>query len=386
MNTKWTKFILLCALAWVPLTAVLADFSDARLSLHPTRPGALPFIIEITGTWPSDCHPGEQRPFVSSFDGQTVEIEFEIVVIHVTCNDVDTPYRVLVDMSEAIRKTPATGDSLDVRVEFEGAVLQQSVALACPPGQVCPAAGSGSLPERGLYTTPQRRDEGLLVARQNQVTVIYPLVYDQSGHGEWLLSVSPVVEGSFFSELFRSSGGDCFDCEPGNPDTELLSAGHISVLVDQPGSLQVKVNDRPFLPYTKMVYGYQGTTGGPLLADLGGRWALSENEGTDPPLGDITNFLPAAFDISVQSVLPGDPDQVIYLVRSVTGQELGQLVCGGVDSFGAALDFCEFIDETDPADPLFRFYQDGPSSLFIVYGRAVIAIGTPPSGKAVRLD
>ncbi|NNE05620.1 MAG: hypothetical protein HKN15_07860 [Xanthomonadales bacterium] len=382
---KWTKLLLLNLVFW-PGPALWANFSDSLVTLHPPFPVSAPFIIEIAGTWPSDCHPGEQKPVVRSFDGQTVQIEFEIIVFHVVCNDVATDYRVLVDMNEAVQATPPVADTLDILVEFQGATLTWKARLSCRPEIDCAGPRMAKLPERGLFTTPERKDEGLLVARQNDVTVVYPLVYDETGRGEWLISVGQVDTGSFFSELFRSSGGDCFDCEASNPQTELTSAGHISVLVDDPGTLQVKVNDRLFLPYTKMVYGYKGPLAGPLRADLGGRWALRENQGTDPPLGDITALIPPAFDITMQSISPGDPVQATYLVTTVTGEELGQVVCGSLDKGGKPLDHCEFIDETDQLEPLFRVYPEGPSSLALEYGRAVIAVGIPPRGKAVRLD
>ena len=44
------------------------------------------------------------------------------------------------------------------------------------------------------------------------------------------------------------------------------------------------------------------------------------------------------------------------------------------------------FDPTDAAEPLLLFFQQGPSTLAIEYGRAVIAIGIPPGGKAVRID
>jgi hypothetical protein len=44
------------------------------------------------------------------------------------------------------------------------------------------------------------------------------------------------------------------------------------------------------------------------------------------------------------------------------------------------------FDPTDAAEPLFLFYQDGPSSLTIEYGRPLIAVGVAPGGKANRLD
>ena len=50
-------------------SSVLADFSRSQVVLHPRLPGSGPFIIEISGLWPSDCHPGEQKPGVESVDG-----------------------------------------------------------------------------------------------------------------------------------------------------------------------------------------------------------------------------------------------------------------------------------------------------------------------------
>jgi hypothetical protein len=61
-------------------------------------------------------------------------------------------------------------------------------------------------------------------------------------------------------------------------------------------------------------------------------------------------------------------------------------VCKGETSIDGATNVCEFIDPTDAAEPLFLFYQDGPSNLSIEYGRPLIAVGIAPGGKAVRLD
>ena len=123
------------AAAWLIATlqssGLLADFSRSEASLHPAYPGSAPFIIEISGVWPSDCHPGEQLPVVKSFDGSTVEIEYEIVVVHITCNETETPYRSLVDMTEALQATKPLGDALEVRVSFQEATFRQSLELNC---------------------------------------------------------------------------------------------------------------------------------------------------------------------------------------------------------------------------------------------------------------
>ena len=80
-----------------------ADFSNTKVWHHPLYIGDTePFLIDLKGEWPTDCHPGEQKPVISEYTGDFVLIEFETIVEHVTCNDVATAYRVLVDMSDVI--------------------------------------------------------------------------------------------------------------------------------------------------------------------------------------------------------------------------------------------------------------------------------------------
>lgn len=373
---------------------VAADFSHSAVSLHPTYPGANPFIISISGIWPTDCHPGEQLPVVRSFDGHTVEIEFEIIVVHVTCNETETPYRSLVDMYEIVDISPPLNQTLRIHVTFDGAKLEQSLDLVCPDGEDCSNyAGSAVLPERGLYFTTARAREGLLVARQNQTTVLYPLVYNEAGNAQWLFGAAQSVDATFFAPLTRWHGGDCFDCEPSGAQAQPTNAGHISALVAGPDSIWVQLNERPFSEYHKLVYGYEVFVPGGEghSTDLSGRWALRENHGTDPPLGDLSEILPPAFEIALDYIVESDGDSptltsVVYLVTSITGQELGQLVCELRSVSGGNSDSCSFIDSTDEAEPLLLFYPKGPSNLSIVYGRPLPAIGTPPGGTAIRLD
>jgi len=388
-------FTLLLLFVLTPFS-VFADFSRSQPLLHPQLPGSGPFIIEIEGTWPTDCHPGEQKPVVESFDGHTVKIGFEIIVVHIICNTRDTAYRVLVDMSEVVRNTKPIGDVLDIQVSFGGGILEQTMELVCPQDVDCSRSGEDQQrPETGLYYRPGLANQALLVDRQNTATAIYPLVYDDSGRSEWLFSGKHLVGDSFFAELIRLSGGDCFGCEPTDTVPEQKVIGHISVLVDRPGVLQVKLNDGLFHAYQSRVFGRKrfkvGPAGEQTLIDLEGRWGISENRGTRPPLGDLTELLPGAFDITLEDIVTAGngilPDgQVSYLVSSPTGEILGQLVCKGQTGNDGARNICEFIDPTDAAEPLFLFYQDGPSSLSIEYGRSLIAIGVAPGGKAVRLD
>ena len=175
----------------------------------------------------------------------------------------------------------------------------------------------------------------------------------------------------------------------------MMRLGYLTVLADRPGVLQVKVNDGLFSEYRSVVYGYDtfavGPAGAQTLIDLEGRWAIRENHGTDPPLGDLTGFLPGVFDVELENIVTADSDirqdgEVSYRVAGPTGGFLGQLVCKGQTAPDGVTAMCEFIDPTDAAEPLFWFFQEGPSTLSMEYGRAVIAIGQAPSGTAVRLD
>lgn len=396
MDTQMTKLLFALPLLTLLQSGASADFSGSQVELHPLFPGTGPFIVEISGTWPTDCHPGEQKPVVESFDGQTVNIGFEIIVVHITCNMSDTSYRVLVDLSEAVRTTKPQSNSLLIRADFQGETFEQTVDLVCPDGSDCAGlTGDPHGVEPGLYYAPNLANQGLLLARQSTGTAIYPLVYDEAGRSEWLFTGNPMLADSFFAEVLRLSGGDCFGCEPTGAAPDMTPVGYLSVLADRPGVLQVKTNDGLFVEYLSLVFGYRtfpvGPSGEQTLVDLEGRWGISENRGTDPPLGDLTEFFPGAFDLELEEIVPFDTQsgragQVSYRLMSPVGDTLGQLLCKGQTGSDGVTSLCEFIDPTDAAEPLFLFFQQGPSRLAIEYGRAVIAVGTPPRGTAVRLD
>jgi hypothetical protein len=388
------RYLLLIAGFWLQIG--WADFSGSSLQLHPVFPADGPFILEIAGTWPNDCHPGEQRPVVRSHDANSVLIEFEIIVVHVTCNEFTTPYRVLVDLSEVVRDGGFSGDSLDVLVDFEGAILAQTLPMVCTQDMDCESlAGEQQRPLPGVYHSPAWDKQGILVARQNTGMGLYPLSYDELGQPEWLISGSHLREDTFFAMIFRWSGGDCFGCEMNDAIPEKAAVGSLSVLIDGPDTLQVKVDDGPFREYQSLVYGYRkfsvGATGGQTLVDIEGRWGISENRGTNPPLGDLTEFFPGAFDLELEHIIKADSSiqqdgQVSYLLTTPVGDFLGQVICSGQTAIDGKTPMCEFIDPTDAAEPLFWFFQEGPSTLSMEYGRAVIAIGQAPGGTAVRLD
>lgn len=331
---------------------------------------------------------------IDSFGGNKVEISYEITVVHVTCNDTETAYRSLIDMSGAVRETAASGATLDIEIHYDDATLLRTVDLVCPQNVSCGASNSPK-PETGLYDNPQQANQGLLVARQGAATGIFPLSYDVSGAPEWLYTGGRMVENTFFTEIRRLHGGDCFGCPATGALPQMLSAGHISVLADRPGSLQVKVNDGLFTEFKKSVYGYAtfrvGPAGEQALVDLAGRWAISENPGSDTPPGNLAAFLPGAFDIKLEDIVKALPDiqqdgQVRYLVMNLDGDTLGDLICKGETNADRGTNVCEFIDAADQAEPLFLFSQEAPSSLSIEYARAVDGDGLPPRGKVIRLD
>lgn len=390
MYKLFAVFALLAGLA----SNALADFSNAQIELHPLYPVDAPFIIDIRGTWPSDCHPGEQKPVVESFDGERVEIGFEIIIIHATCNDVDTPYRVLVDMSETLRDTMALGDQLVIHASFQGYFLETTVDLVCPQGEDCSSQGDRQKPRAGLYNATEFSRQGLLLARQDNAMGVYPLVYDESARAEWLFAGNHIAGDSFFSELLKPEGGDCFGCEPTGETPELIPVGYLSVLFDGPAVIRVKINDGLFTEYRSTLFGYNtfrvGMNGGREFIDIEGRWGISENRGTSPPLADITEYFPGAFDVIFESYIPAEPStqaagRLGYLVTTLTGEPLGQLFCFGQTDEDNN-NTCEFIDPTDAAEPLFIFHQQGPDVLSMEYGRVYVDVGDAPGGRAVRLD
>ena len=100
------------------LNTAWADFSKTNMWTHPLYIVNEPFILDFRGEWPDDCHPGEQKPVISGYTGDTVLIEFEIIVEHPVCNDLPTPYRVLVDMSDVVEDVPGDFPFIEVTMRY----------------------------------------------------------------------------------------------------------------------------------------------------------------------------------------------------------------------------------------------------------------------------
>jgi len=144
-----------------------ADFSETKMWFHPLYIVNEPFILDFRGEWPTDCHPGEQKPVITEYTGDSVLIEFEIIVEHPVCNDTPTAYRVLVDMSDVIDDVPGEFPFIDVTMRFGGdefvKQLDKVCLLRCDP----PPSPRDIKPE-AVYYADGLEKQGLLLARQNR--------------------------------------------------------------------------------------------------------------------------------------------------------------------------------------------------------------------------
>lgn len=357
-------------LLFIFFNPVWADFSNTQVWHHPLYIGDTePFLIDLKGEWPTDCHPGEQKPVINEYTGDSVLIEFETIIEHVTCNDVVTPYRVLVDMSDVIDTVEGEFRSILITVRFGGAELEHLLdkrCLMCDP----PPPPRDIKPEAGLYESDGLEKQGLLLARQNQRMGVYPLIYAESGSSEWLFGGSGIVEDVYFADLYELTGGQCLGCLPPDEPTELNKVGKFSMLMDSEGLIQVKINDGLFTTYEQGEFGY-GTFEIVNLADytlvkvpdLSGRWAFSENnsdmwgEITTPP----TSVLPLVFDVTLRSNVtnpppptigvpppvigdPPPPHNVFYSILNMEGEQVAQMLCEYRDEMVCDLKIPEFRD------------------------------------------
>ncbi len=348
-------------LLFIFFNPVWADFSNTKVWHHPLYIGDTePFLIDLKGEWPTDCHPGEQKPVISEYTGDTVLIEFEIIVEHVTCNDVVTPYRVLVDMSDVIDTVEGEFPHIDITVRFGGAELEHHLdkrCLLCDP----PPPPRDIKPEAGLYYNDGLEKQGLIIARQNNRMGAYPLIYDKSGSSEWLFGSGGIVEDVYFINLNELTGGQCLGCPPPDDPPQLDVVGKLTMLMDSEGIIQVKVNDGLFEEYRPLEFGYgeysvadlsEGTSY--KIPNLTGRWALVDDNrdlwGETSPLP--STVLPLVFDIE-QGIYRDPPPPVItpppaesieYSILNIEGEVVAEMVCGYVNEMVCDLKSPTFDD------------------------------------------
>jgi len=404
----------------VSFNTAWADFSDTSMSYHPRFIEAGdPYILDFRGDWPTDCHPGEQKPVISSYTGDSVLIEFETITEHVTCNDVETPFRVLVDMSDVVGDEAGEFNFVEVTIRYGGAERVYSFDKQCvlcgdpvpPPRDV--------KPETGVYSSQDLELQGLLIARQKQRMGVYPLIYDQNGSSEWLLGPGGIVEDTFFSGLYEFTGGQCLGCMPPDDPPQFNAVGKISMLMDSEGVVQVKVDDGLFNTYVMDDFGYGDRDIGGVPAhrapDLSGRWALVEDLSNSPLLNSTesnTSFLPLVFDITLESVSqapysedpipyigdtpphsgdlpPTPPGYAMFAIRDKGGNELARLRCDyGSDWENTDAELiCEMYNsEINDGTTFYRVNMLSLERLHMVYSGPVISRDSYVDLVAVRVD
>lgn len=339
------KILFPLLLVLISVNTAWADFSDATIRLHPFSPEGRPYIIDIQGDWPTDCHPGEQKPVITSYTGDTAVIEFDIIIDHVTCNEVATPYRVLVDMSDVVDSTQVSPMAIDVTMRFGGTEHSEALPLNC----ICSPSRSAALkPEDGLYNSMELQKQGLIVARQNRRMAVYPLIYDETGSSEWLFGGGGIEEEVFFVELNELRDGQCLGCAPPADPPQMSVVGKLTMLMDSEDTIQVKINDGLFEEYRPLEFGYgsfqiwdPSALVHVRVPNLQGRWAFSTaasvNQSVTPP---PTTFLPLVFDIKLRSELnpplpvitpppppPEGPSSVFYGLADMEGVLVAEMNC-----------------------------------------------------------
>jgi hypothetical protein len=399
---KTAYLVLLSALYF---NTAWAGFSSTRVYAHPLYwVSSEPYLLDIKGDWTSDCHPGEQKPVISEYTGDSVLIEFEIITEHVSCNDVLTPYRVLVDMSDVVDDVPGEFFSIDVTIRFGGDEHMERVFRGCP---LCspPPPPRDVKPEAGIYYSNGLEKQGLLIARQNQRMGAYPLIYDESGSSEWVLGPGGIVEDVFFAELFESTGGQCLGCPPPDDPPQMDAVGKIAMLMDSEGVIQVRINDGLFTTYEPLDFGYGSRDIGGYpnhrVPDLSGRWALVEDAVSIPQLPPSDNNhapFPLVFDITLESVTyvlppttppPTPPGYVMFSLRDKIGNEIVQMKCDyGSDwaNSDAELVCNIFSTEIYDGDTFYKVKMLSPERMSLDYVGPSIPEIYIPTLIAVRVD
>lgn len=390
MPHRFAPSLITSLLCWA-LTAT-ASFDQSEVRTHPGAGYAGntaykgPFVLEIVGTWPDDCHPGEQKPVIREYDGASLLVEFDIIVEHITCNDFPTPYRVLVDLSDVAQRFP---DALDLTVRFGETEWRGSLQLRinCALLQPCEAAPA-TWPESGLYDTRTLPMQGLVLARQAEWLAAYPLTYDDTGSSEWLFAANRVHQNVMFSTLFEATGGDCLGC-PSNGETPVLGAvGKLTLFTETQGRSHLKLNDGLFIPYDALAFGYGLLPGVDVpIPDLSGRWALARSDtgpfenGSIPPL----EVLPGVVDVTFAGIAEDGesfPLQAQFTVTDLEGNDVTMMRC----LWDEVLDCLLFNPDFAEGDHAFRVETVSPTRLRLTDTGPILAIGVPATGELVRVD
>ena len=396
---KIQYLFLLFALCFNP---AWADFSNTSASVHPLYVGTNePYIIDVKGEWPTDCHPGEQKPVISEYTGDTALIEFETILEHVTCNDVVTPFRVLIDMSDVVGSVEGEFAFTEITIrygeaEFKTETPQRWLALTTPP-----PLPPDIKPDAGVYYSDGLEKQSLVIARQNVRMGAVPHTYDETGSSEWLLGPGEIVEDVFFAELLEYTGGQCLGCPEPEEPPQMNVVGKISMLMDSEGVIQVKVNDGLFKTYEPSEYGYGHYVIYDLddntaynIPNLSGRWAFADDNSDWPGVTTPrpTSILPLVFDIALRSTV-NPPPPVITPPPSVPPFSVFYAILNIERDIVAEMD-CRFSDRMicELRTPAFGTYDESYEVEMLSIERMIMKNAHPQdgvktgTGTAVRID
>ncbi|MCF6226833.1 MAG: hypothetical protein L3J22_11120 [Xanthomonadales bacterium] len=388
------KLLCLLLLSGLFATTSFADITKADVTLHPFLPGTEPYLIEIDGFWSSDCHPGNQKPIVSSYDGSSVLIEFEPRDSSLgACSFGQTQYSALVDMSALVGTIEGTFNKLDVTVEFSGAVLETSELLDCSLIEPCPSSPNRRpKPDPGLYFNTQLERQGLLIARQGTAVGVYPLIYDQDGGSQWLFSATRQVEDVFFSKLYELTGGQCLGCPLPDDTPQLNQVGRMTLKMDSEGQLRMKINDGVFIPYKTLVFGYEelniDNNPDTRIINLSGRWAFSNivdayYNGSRPP----TAYMSSVINISKTSI-DSSTATVKYSITNLVNENIFpvEMECQPSPDYTGQSCQVFILEDGVPRNVLSVSYISPERLRFIYSGGPIVAVGPNSSGIAVKIN
>jgi hypothetical protein len=388
------KRLSLCTLAVATCSPVVADFLNSELSLHPAVPQYRPFVLELQGTWAGSCHPGLGTPVITSVNGLDIVIELELDPLPPCLPEVPSPYRVLVDMSQAfdiqdIDPLPASDLLLNVTVNFLGHTLTATPLLGCFGPAACPLSffDDQVLPDPGLFQGQGLLKQGLLLARQGGSLAAYPLTYDENGNTEWLFAGDGVYGDTYFASLYQASGGQCLGCPPPDEPPVLDPIGRIAMVFDSEGVAQVKIDDGPFTQYRALDYGYGQVPWYPIVPNLEGRWALVEPGGDFLTTGGFPpgSVLPLVFDIELVASPTGPvgPEPVVFELSDPYGDFQTTIACDA-DNWNGPLPCVH--NNPDFEEGSFSIKLLSPERIRLTYGGLVVGVGSRATGVAVRID
>lgn len=267
-----TLFTLLLALVFTP---ALAQLDQVNVSIHPAPVMQdEPLVIELEGEWPDGCIPRFRlttiRPdliAITDFADRDLRL----------CAAVITPFRQILDTRSQIDADWRWSEELTLLLL--NADSQEDPIELTLNTEESGDFGPQFLPSSGIYQTKDFPGQGLVVARQGETTLLYPLSYDETGATEWWLVAGRQVGSVIFADLLTLEGGRCLICSEGlvSGPPVIRDTGDVVVLTGAPGGeLEVRFGDVRTVTYQPLLFGHRRFVLAPdaVLPDLSGDWAF----------------------------------------------------------------------------------------------------------------